>query len=198
MPLLDEELAEDARYCGVCRAVRARRKAMKRSPETSPQEVNAYYAPRIAAEQARRRAAGLPEGGRTSRDLHGPRESVPDVQVRGCPRAGARPATASTPAQAREGSEGASRAVSARTLPGQAQGRSEGASSVPPPPPAEGERSQTGAKPVSQSCSERRPLIMCGESQRPETGRSRAAGAASFHGRMPGFGGSRPFARPGP
>ena len=68
MPLLDEELAADARLCGVCRAVRARKNAMKRSPETSPQEVNAYYAPRIAAEQARRRAAGLPEGGRTSRD----------------------------------------------------------------------------------------------------------------------------------
>lgn len=68
MPLLDEELAADARSCGVCRAVRARAKAMKRSPEKTPQEVDAFYAPRIAAEQARRRAAGLPEGGRRSRD----------------------------------------------------------------------------------------------------------------------------------
>ena len=66
LPLLDEELAADARYCGVCRAVRARARAMKRSPETSPQEVNAYYAPRIAEAQARRRAAGLPQGGRAS------------------------------------------------------------------------------------------------------------------------------------
>ena len=68
LPLLDEELAAGAANCGVFRAVRARAKAMKRDPETSPQAVNAYYAPRIAAEQARRRAAGLPEGGRTSRD----------------------------------------------------------------------------------------------------------------------------------
>ena len=41
---------------------------MKRDPGQSPQAVNAYYAPRIAEEQAKRRAAGLPEGGRTSRD----------------------------------------------------------------------------------------------------------------------------------
>ena len=71
MSLLDEELAADARDCGVCRAVRARAKAMKRNPEKSPQAVNACYAPRIEAEQAKRRAAGLPEGGRTARDrLH--------------------------------------------------------------------------------------------------------------------------------
>ena len=83
MPLLDEELAEDAQYCGVCRAVRARRKAMKRSPETSPQEVDAYYAPRIAEEQARRRAAGLPEGGRTSRDReHGRRRRARGPKAR--------------------------------------------------------------------------------------------------------------------
>ena len=68
LPLLDEEVAADATNCGVCRAVRARAKAMKRDPETSPQEVNAFYAGRIAEEQAKRRAAGLPEGGRTSRD----------------------------------------------------------------------------------------------------------------------------------
>ena len=64
LPLLDEEVAADATNCGVCRAVRA----MKRTPDKTPQEVNAYYAPRIAAEQAKRRAAGLPERGRTSRD----------------------------------------------------------------------------------------------------------------------------------
>ena len=67
-PLLDEELAADATLCGVCRALRARAKAMKRDPDTSPQAVNAWYAPRIAAEQAKRRQAGLPEGGRTARD----------------------------------------------------------------------------------------------------------------------------------
>ena len=60
LQLLDEEGAADATNCGVCRAVRARAKAMKRSPEKSPQEVNAYYAPRIAAEQAKRRAAQGP------------------------------------------------------------------------------------------------------------------------------------------
>ena len=53
---------------GLTRALRVRIKAMKRDPEKSPQAVNAYYAPRIEAEQAKRRAAGLPEGGRTSRD----------------------------------------------------------------------------------------------------------------------------------
>ena len=68
MPLLDEELAADATNCGVCRTVRARAKAMKRDPDKTPQEINTIYAERIAAEQAKRRAAGLPEGGRTSRD----------------------------------------------------------------------------------------------------------------------------------
>ena len=67
-PLLDEELAADATLCGVCRALRARAKAMRRDPDTAPQAVNAFYAPRIAAEQARRRKAGLPAGGRTARD----------------------------------------------------------------------------------------------------------------------------------
>ena len=76
LPLLDEELAADARNCGVCRAVRARAKAMKRSPDKSPQEVNAYYAGRIAAEQAKRRAAGLPDGGRTSRDVEHVRRRI--------------------------------------------------------------------------------------------------------------------------
>ena len=69
LPLLDEELAADARSCGVCRTVKARAKAMKRSPDKSPQEVDAYYAGRLAAEQAKRREAGLPDGGRTSRDV---------------------------------------------------------------------------------------------------------------------------------
>lgn len=68
LPLLDEELAAGATNCGVCRAVKARARAMKRDPDQSPQAVNAWYAPRLAAEQAKRRAAGLPEGGRTSRD----------------------------------------------------------------------------------------------------------------------------------
>ena len=68
LPLLPEELAADATSCGVCRAVRARAKAMKRTPEKTPQEVNAYYAERIAAEQAKRTAAGLAPGGRTLRD----------------------------------------------------------------------------------------------------------------------------------
>ena len=91
MPLLDEELAADARYCGVCRAVRARARAMKRSPETSPQEVNAYLrAPHRggAGQEARRGAA----------------------RGRACfarPRA--------RPPQAREGSGDAPGAVSART-----------------------------------------------------------------------------------
>ena len=53
---------------GLCRAVRARANAMKRSPDQTPQKVNAYYAPLIAGEQTKRRAAGLPEGGRASRD----------------------------------------------------------------------------------------------------------------------------------
>lgn len=85
LPLLDEELAAGASNCGVCRAVRARAKAMKRDPDKTPQEVDAYYRPRIAAEQAKRRAAGLPEDGRTSRDtLHARRRraSAPAVHSR--------------------------------------------------------------------------------------------------------------------
>ena len=86
LPLLDEELAADATSCGVCRAVRARAKAMKRSPEKSPQEVNALYAKRIAAEQAKRRAAGLPEGGRTSRDrVHARRRRASGPVARSTP-----------------------------------------------------------------------------------------------------------------
>lgn len=54
LPLLDEEVAADATNCGVCRATRARAKAMKRHPGKSTQAVDAYYAPRGRA--ARRRA----------------------------------------------------------------------------------------------------------------------------------------------
>ena len=68
LALLDEERDADAVNCGVCRAVKARRRWLKRNPGKTPQEADAVYAGRIAAEQARRRAAGLPEGGRTSRD----------------------------------------------------------------------------------------------------------------------------------
>ncbi len=64
--LLDEELATDARRCGVCRAVAALRKAKKRDRTRSPQEINSLYQPRIEAEQAKHTRAGAwPETGST-------------------------------------------------------------------------------------------------------------------------------------
>ena len=88
-----------ARHDPQSRAVRAWAKAMKRDPDKPPQEVDAYYRPRIAAEQAKRLAAGLPKGGRMS-SVEGPRARAPLPRERSC---------------------GAFYPVSARTLPYKAQ-----------------------------------------------------------------------------
>ena len=66
-PLLDEEIKAGNKLCGVCRATKAQRKAMKRSQQ-SPRDLASYYRERIEEEQAKRRRARLPEGGRGARD----------------------------------------------------------------------------------------------------------------------------------
>ena len=60
----------DGRYCGVCRALRERAvAAMTRDTDTpSALALEPHIKERIAAEQAKRRAAGLPEGGMAARD----------------------------------------------------------------------------------------------------------------------------------
>ena len=74
-PLLDEEIAADAKRCGVCRALQAQRKAKKRSTR-APQEIAEHYGRRIAKEQAKRRLAGLPEAGRAARDVRHARQKA--------------------------------------------------------------------------------------------------------------------------
>ena len=66
-PLLPEELENDAKRCGVCKALKAQSAAMKRSTQ-SPEEIAEHYGRRIAEEQGKRRRAGLPDAGRAKRD----------------------------------------------------------------------------------------------------------------------------------
>ena len=66
-PLLPEEIENDAKRCGVCRALKAQSAAMKSSTRT-PEEIAEHYGRRIAEEQGKRRRAGFPDGGRAKRD----------------------------------------------------------------------------------------------------------------------------------
>ena len=66
--MLDEELAHGRTACAVCRLRRNLHKAKQRRTETPLSEIEARYRALIRDAQAVRVAAGLPRGGRTSRD----------------------------------------------------------------------------------------------------------------------------------